>query len=493
MIPASIRFSPDGSRIAVGFSSAHLPLVFDASELSDPAHPRFLINEVNAGAFRYVDYSRDGMYLLASGDAKINLLRSETDIELSSDRNGYFVGRWSRMGTGDFEAIAAGKVPITSIIALPGGCLVYADSSPAVVKLGATRLQTISRIPAHNSFGIDTAGLILVNANADELIINYENIEPLRLSLRHQLFEFQRESTSLTWVEGVKHELPGLKLTNWKNSVNVIVNGVPLTWIKDGDTIRFADVANHGLRFVLGSDRTIYCGGRKGDLIWKKNFQEPVRYLNISGNARVLVAALADGRLIWIRMSDGKTLLQFSSYNSNQYWSFASGLGFVELNTEPANKVFGLSLKRQDSAALSFVPSYLLDSAFFRPGISAAVSLEWDEEELYAREGIQVPDFSAYLHTVLKPELLIPSVKEVKATLRFHLIIASFPQSDLAIRHVGQLVAMGYSEARSLRSDGRYRVSIQSFSSFDEAARRRNDLENQFEGIWILENDDSRK
>jgi len=492
MAPASIRFSPDGSRLAVGFSSPHLPLIYDASELSDPVYPRFPAGEVNAGAFRFIDYTKDGMYLIAAGEAKISLLRKEIDRKGFSDRNEYFIGRWSRMGMGEFGVIAAGESPVTTLIALSAGCIMYTDSSPVLVKLSATGQKAISRMAAHNRFGSVNPDIIRLNANADELVINFENTEPLRLSLKNQSFEIHREVNSIPRARAAKQELPGLKLTSWKNSEKVLLNGIPVSWIPEGDTIHCADIADHGLRFVLGSDRAIYCAGRDGGLIWSKPFQEPVRYVNISGNARVLVAALDDGRLVWVRMSDGKTLLQFISYNSNKYWAFSTGLGFLEYNTGDAREIFGLSLKQQSNNAASFLPLAFLDSSYFRNGIVAKLSLDWDEEKLLARESITVPDFSDYFPSLGSPEPILLQATQVTVPLvsgRFHLIVASYAQPDQALRHAERLVKQGYNEAKTLESAGRYRVSLQSFNNFEDALKRRSQLAGQFSGIWVLKND----
>lgn len=492
MVPASIKFSPDGSRLAVGFSSPHLPLIYDASELSDPVYPRFPAGEVNTGAFRFIDYTKDGMYLIAAGEAKISLLRKEIDRKGFSDHNEYFIGRWSRMGIGEFGVITVGKSPVSTLIALPGGCILYTDSSPVLVKLSATGQKAISRMAAHNRFGSVNPDMIRLNANADELIINFENTEPLRLSLKNQSFETQSEINSLPRARVAKQELPSLKLTNWKNSEKVHLNGIPVSWIPEGDIIRCADIADHGLRFVLGSDRAIYCAGRDGGLIWSKPFPEPVRYINISGNTRVLVAALDDGRLVWVRMSDGKTLLQFLSYNSNKYWAFSTGLGFLEYNTADAREIFGLSLKQQSNNVASFLPLAFLDSSYFINGIVAKLSLDWDEERLLARESITAPDFSGYFPSLDSLQPILLSASKVAAPVvsgRFHLIVASYPQPDQALRHAERLVKQGYKEAKNLESAGRYRVSLQSFNNFEEALKRRSQLVNQFSGIWVLKDD----
>lgn len=492
MSPASIRFSPDGSRLTIGFSSPHVPLTFVAGEFGTSLQQRYQHEEVNEGAFAFVRYSCDGIQLLAAGNAKLGSLVKETAGESINIPNNYFIGRWHRMGTGEFGVLPAGFSPISSLITLPGGCLAYSDDSPALVRLNATGQEVVRRTPKHNRFKDEQEDLVLVNANADELVIRYDNTGPLRLSLRESSFSTFEEGSGKTKFRTARKHIPGLRITFLRKSDSVFLNDIPVTWFPIGDSIRCADIADHGLRFVLGSDNAIYCAGRDGTLIWKVPVNTPVRYINISGNARVIVAAFDDGSLQWFRMNDGMTLLGFASYNESQYWAFNTGSGFIEYSPGAEN-VFGISIMERRGRKMTFLPLTLLDNSYFRLGIVANLVQDWDEEKLTAREGITLPDFTDLLQQPVIIQLFPPVVSEMPVVQRFHLIVGSYPQIGPAENRVQQLLKSGYTGAIILESDGRFRVSIQSFDKFEDAAKQRKDLEKQFSGIWVLDGDRKNK
>ena len=66
--------------------------------------------------------------------------------------------------------------------------------------------------------------------------------------------------------------------------------------------------------------------------------------------------------------------------------------------------------------------------------------------------------------------------------------MASHPREELAQKDVAQLKAKGYTDARIITKDGRYRVSIANNADKQEATKQRNELAEQLgqSDIWIM-------
>ena len=76
-----------------------------------------------------------------------------------------------------------------------------------------------------------------------------------------------------------------------------------------------------------------------------------------------------------------------------------------------------------------------------------------------------------------------------KTTTRsYHIIVASHPREELAQKDVAQLKAKGYTNARIITKDGRYRVSIANNTDKQEGTKQRNELAEQLgqSDIWIM-------
>lgn len=76
-----------------------------------------------------------------------------------------------------------------------------------------------------------------------------------------------------------------------------------------------------------------------------------------------------------------------------------------------------------------------------------------------------------------------------KTTTRsYHIIVASHPREELAQKDVAHLKAKGYTDARIITKDGRYRVSIANNADKQEATKQRNELAEQLgqSDIWIM-------
>jgi WD40 repeat protein len=122
----SVRFSPDGMRLAVGYRGAPLVEVYSGEDLSSLYRPS--IAGIDHGDLRLVAWSRGGSSLYAAGSWQ--------------DKAGPAIRRWSSGGQGSFEDLPAAEQPLAALLALPQESLAFAAQGPVWGLLGANGRPT---------------------------------------------------------------------------------------------------------------------------------------------------------------------------------------------------------------------------------------------------------------------------------------------------------------------------------------------------------------
>ncbi|MBF0446349.1 MAG: hypothetical protein HQL68_12245, partial [Magnetococcales bacterium] len=119
--PYSAKFSPDGEKIAVGFSNRPVVTVFSAHDLKILYFPD---GTAGNGDFRTVTWSHDGKFLFGAGNHK-------------NSRNSLIrwwknAGQTGISGWGEFVDIPVYKCSISQIIALKDGDIIYSGLTPVL-------------------------------------------------------------------------------------------------------------------------------------------------------------------------------------------------------------------------------------------------------------------------------------------------------------------------------------------------------------------------
>ena len=110
---------------------------------------------------------------------------------------------------------------------------------------------------------------------------------------------------------------------------------------------------------------------------------------------------------------------------------------------------------------------------------------EFPEEELHTGETITQKENEDLSKSVRTPD----QTTSVGADPHFYVIVGSFQEQNNAIRLQNDLLQAGYQSELFNTSSGFTRVSLQGFSSYNEAseARRQYEVTHPVEGYWILE------
>jgi hypothetical protein len=345
--PGSLRFSPDGRRLAIGYTEA-----WDRVDVLDGETLEVLFSTKPTffpGALGQVAWSADGKTLYAGGSALQNT-------PVGQGRNGteteprFLINAWSDQGRGNARQLIlpSGSNAIASLHGMPGGGITYATAAPAW-----GRLDESGEIVHHAQSELRNKTLpkdLLVSRDGLRVrfVLNRENTtlfgrdgqtQPGRKTetpIRFDLTDFElRPDGKTADLSPARLEAPGLVVSDWRFGKSPKLNGRPL--LKEGvDTFSVAiDPAGEG--FVLGMREILAAYDRSGKQRWATHTPMAASAINISADSRLVITANADGTLHWYRYSDGRELLALYPFEDGRRWIAWTPQGFYAASAGAEN------------------------------------------------------------------------------------------------------------------------------------------------------------
>lgn len=336
--PGSLRFSPDGLQLAVGYQEASDKVdVLDGETLDplfSPKHTYFY------GALSQVAWSADGGTLYAGGGALMNALVGKSKKGRETDVR-YLINAWSSKGRGDARqfTLPNGSSMITSLHGMPGGEVAYATAAPAWGRLDE-RGQPVHHLQSEMRNKTLPKDLLLSHDGMRvRFMLNREGTSLFGWDGRTQTdlttetpisfdlsdFELKSDADRADWLPA-RIEAPGLTISDWRFGKSPKLNGRPL--LEEGmNTFSLAiDPAGEG--FVLGLKETLVAYDRSGKQRWFTYSPLAATAVNISADGRLVVTANADGTIHWHRYSDGRELLTLYPFEDGKRWIAWTPQGF---------------------------------------------------------------------------------------------------------------------------------------------------------------------
>ncbi len=341
--PFSVEFSPDGSRIAVGFADSTAVNVLSGTDLSLLHAPD--TSAIDNGNLGRVAWSRNGRTLFAAGHYNLQ----------GDDRA---LVSWANAGRGPARIGPIAKDTIMALVPLADGRLVFGAGDPAWGLLDTRGKRVLGRNPAIADFRrrghvlrlshdgtlaefdfkvLDTDGDWRVHRMRLDLTERRLELDPgskteqlqrrlralghapgtidgvLGPRTRSALKALQRErglavtgeadgptrkALNLPRLVPPRIQAPGLRITDWYDQYEPKLNGKILD-LKQFEESRRLDITQDGRRFLLGTEWYLRLYDRKGDLIRKTPAPATTWMVKLSGDGRWAVAAFGDGSLRW--------------------------------------------------------------------------------------------------------------------------------------------------------------------------------------------------
>lgn len=357
--PYSVAFSPDASLLAVGYGDSVNVDVLAAPELRRVAAPD--VSELAGGTLSQVAWTRDGA-LLAAG-------------AYWSEATGSPIFRWADAGRAKRVRLAAADGTIMGLVPLPDGGFVYVAADPAIGMYD----PGLDRVLDRRSNTADFRG----------------QLERLRLSADGERIAFglQKGGGNPAWfdiaarrlaLEAVPRELSpadttSLPLRGWPNTTTPRLANRPLP-LEKNETSRSIAIASDRRSFVLGTDWYLRRFGNRGEPIWSVPLPGAAWAVNVSGDGRFAVAALADGTIRWYRFHDGRPLLALFMDRAGKRWVMWTPEG--PYDASPGGEdLIGWHVNRGLDHAADFFGVSRFRDRYYRPSFVEAVLRGRDIEE----------------------------------------------------------------------------------------------------------------
>lgn len=398
--PISVKFSPDGGKIAVGFTGTTEVNVVSASDLSLLFAPD--TTGAANGDLSSVAWSADGNTLYAGGRYDV--------------KGDFPIRFWTGGGHGKPAETKASINTIMDILPLPGGGVIYGAFDPAwgVIDAGGRRNQFVtSTIPDYRGMQSD----FLTSKDGAEIQFFYYDSKSLtRFSLNERRLD-NADRTGKQSLNAPRTE--GLNVTDWSSNYEPKLNGIKLN-LGQYERSNSLAVAPDNSKFLLGTSFNLLMFDPTGKKLWELPAPGSTRSVNFSGDGRLATAAYGDGTIRWYRVSDGTELLAFFPHTDKKRWVLWTPTGYYDASSD-AEELIGWHVNNGRDAAADFYPVGLFRTQFYRPDVVSKILYTTDETRALqiandeAGRKQQLADVSKQLPPVV--EILSPSDRaEVSST-----------------------------------------------------------------------------
>ena len=366
--PYGVAFSPDGRRIAVGFADTKNVDLYAGEDLS--FIQALETGDIDNGYLSTVSFSPDGRSLLAGGGA---------DKSINNERM-TFIRRWETAGPGASTDIPAAKNTITGIIPLKRGGVVFASGEPSFGLTDRAGRPYYIKRPDKADFRDNLKGFSLSYDGA-AVGFGYEQFgkSPARFDMGSLSLTPSPPGAGLTppLTEGKR-----LKVTDWRNNFHPKLNGKDIE-LKQYERSRSLALLPGEGGFVLGTEWYLRLYDGNGGLKWRVDVPSAVWGVNVSGDGRLVAAAIGDGTIRWYRVEDGKELLAFFPHGDRKRWVLWTPRGYYA-SSPGAEELVGWHMNNGADKEADFFPASRFRGRFFRPDVIARVLTTRDEEEAVA-------------------------------------------------------------------------------------------------------------
>jgi DNA-binding beta-propeller fold protein YncE len=358
--PQGVAFSPDGSKIAVGFADAAAVAVLSGSNLSPLLRPD--TSGPSTGVLCSVAWSVDGKTLYAGG--------------MYRDSDGRAIIRhWADGGQGAADNSPVATSTILDIRPRPAGGVFFAAAEAAWGVLDETGRRAVFVGASLADFRDDASGFrVAADGTAVQFAYQTFGKSPAVFSLSRRTLTLGGAATGLLAPITAGG---GLDVQDWQTSMTPSLNGRALP-LGPYENSRCLALAPNQQSFLLGAEWHLYCFGADGTQLWSTPAPGPTWAVNVSGDGRVGVAAFGDGTIRWYRMTDGHELLALFPHGDRKRWVLWTPSGYYDCSPG-GEDLIGWQVDRGRDQAADFFPAGRFRSAFYRPDVIGKVLATRDE------------------------------------------------------------------------------------------------------------------
>ena len=350
--PSGVRFSPDGTRIAMGYFRVARVDIFSADDLKLTATPEVPRTRAQGTKLLSVAWSADGRSLYASG--------------WYTQRARNVIVRWPVENLHAPDLLPASRALLYNIRVLQDGGIVYGAVNGDMGLIDATGREIFVKSPNLDHFS-EKAFSISPDAMTVRFDFLPERGVPAQFSVETKQIELN-PMPALGMLDPIL-KADGFELTDWLLKFEPKLNGKPLPLRYRDQGTSYAVVPDRK-SFVYGMWWGLYRFDMKGKELWFRPVPGAVRAVNVSSDGRLAVAGVSDGTIRWYRMKDGRELAAFYPHSDRKRWVLWTPSGYYDAS-EGGDELIGWHVNNGLDKAASFYPVSRFFERFYRPEVVA--------------------------------------------------------------------------------------------------------------------------
>jgi WD40 repeat protein len=359
--PAAVRFSPDGSKVVVGYENAARINIISGLDLSPLYSPD--TKGIDNNELSKVAWSSDGNILYAGG---------------YYNEDGIFqIRAWSNGGSGKYLDIPVSTKEVMHILPLRDGGIAYSSADPVIGSLDANNDVNflIGSSIASNKENQDE---FLLSSDSSTIQFYYSKFDSshARFSIANRMLDFSEDHS--VRLHPPLTTAKGLSVTDWVSTAPKL-NGKLLA-LEPHENARSLAFTPDGQYFLLGTDFYLRLFDRNGSLHGSIQAPTGIQAVNVSDDGRFIVVACGDGTMRWYRTKDGRELLSFFPHGDGKRWVLWSPSGFYDASPG-GEDLIGWHVNRGRDEEADFFPAGQFREVFYRPDVISKVLKAGDEQE----------------------------------------------------------------------------------------------------------------
>lgn len=363
----SVKFSPDGSKIAVTTNDAKYVAVLRSSDLQVLQTP-----DVSAidGLFLGATWSQDGSTLYGAGS---------TDFPGNSWDLRKVVRKWSGSELREHTDLQVDThQTMLDILSLRQGGILYGSGDGSFGAIDAAGRRLLFSPPAIADLRDNEQGFAIAR-DGGGIAFSYlwAGQAPARFSVRDRSLQLGMAAEA-GW-KAPETDDASLRVEGWRHQENPTVNGIALT-LASGERAHSLALAPDRSSFLLGTEFDVRLFNRDGSQRWQADGARLAWAVNVSRDGKIAAAALGDGTIRWYRMQDGKLLLTLFPHPDRKRWVIWSPSGYYDASPG-AEDLIGWHVNNGADAAADFFPVAQFRDSYYRPDVVAKI-LELGDERV---------------------------------------------------------------------------------------------------------------
>jgi WD40 repeat protein len=389
--PFFARFSPDGTKIAVGFIDSTAVNVLSGADLSLLYSPDN--GHVNKGNLASVTWSADGSVLYAGG-------------YYSDDTGWRPVIRWTDAGRGPAQSSQVSTDTVLNLSTLPNGRLAFGAADPAFGVLNRDGSKQWEHRPDILDLRGSQIDKLLVSKEGNQVEFSFIDFLPggskqshrVSVDLNQPQPRFDASTTSGLGAAYTQGEAQA----NWYDTEHPKIHGQSLT-LKPYEWSRSLALSRQTPGFLLGASWELRNYDRPDQLRWAVPVPGVAWAVNLSPDGRYAIAALGDGTVRWYKTENGQEVLALYVHPDRKRWVVWTPEGFYDA-APGAESLIGYHLNQGPNHDGQFVAAAQMEQRYYRPDLIAR-RLSADGDRLIAEAVNSLGDVTKTLADGLPPEL----------------------------------------------------------------------------------------